>query len=191
MAVKTMGWKEARRALAASGMSGGQLLPLLWPFGRDRRARSLLLDRRAVLEAKSLVVDYLFRAQQRLADLRLTDSERLKQALSDPEKRPLIMSLGINRAMIEDVLASRYGAEAGRSLEKALSELLASGTILKASPTPGSDHEVFVAVHARPRPQFDLAGLNRLLQEGRDWSSELRERFRRNAKKDIGRTHQL
>jgi len=50
---------------------------------------------------------------------------------------------------------------------------------------------VFVAVHARPRPQFDLAGLNRLLQEGRDWSSELRERFRRNAKKDIGRTHQL
>jgi len=116
MAVKTLGWKEARRALAVSGMSRGQLLALLWPFGRDRRARALLLDRRAVLEAKSLVVDYLFRAQQRLADLQLTDSERLQKALLDPEQRPLIMSLGINRAMIEDVLASRYGAEAGRSL---------------------------------------------------------------------------
>jgi hypothetical protein len=191
MAVKTLGWREARQALAASGMSGGQLLALLWPFGRGKRTRSLLLDRRTVLEAKSLVVDFLFRAQHRLADLRLTDSEGLRKALLDPEKRPLIMSLGINRAMIEEVLRSRYGAEAGRSLEKALSELIASGTILKSSPRPGTDHEVFIAVHARPRPQFALGRLNRLLQEGRDWGGELRERLKRNEKKDIGRTHRL
>jgi hypothetical protein len=191
MAVKSSRWKEARRALAASGMSGGQLLGLLWPFGRDKRALALLRDRRAVLEAKNLAVDYMFRSQQPLAALRLTNSEQLQKALQDPDKRRLIVSLGINRAMIEDVLLSRHGAEVGRSLERALDELVVAGVVLKAATMPTSNQEIYVAVHTASRPKFDVSILNRLLQESRDFSAELRARFNRNEKKDISRTHRL
>ena len=191
MAVKSLGWKEARRVLAASGLGGGQLLGLLWPIGRDKRTRALLRHRRAVLEAKNLVVEYLYRAQRALAPLRLAKPQHLQRALQDPEKRRLIVSLGVNRAMIEDVLLNRYGAEVGRSLDRALAELVASGVVMKASAMLASNQEVYVVAQGRARPQFDLSGLNRLLQEGRDFGSELRARIQRKERTDIGRIHRL
>ena len=191
MAVTSLSWKEARRALAASGMGSGQSLGLLWPFGRDKRTRALLRDRRAVLEAKNLVVDYLFRAQRPLAPLRLMKAEHLQQALQDPEKRRMVMSLGVNRAMMEDVLLNRYGAEVGRALGKALSELVASGVLMRTPAMSGPNQEVYVAAQGRARPQFDLSALNRLLQEGRDFTSELQARFQKRERTDTSRTHHL
>jgi len=191
MAVKALRWKEARQALQASGLGVGSLLGLLWPFGRDQRARALLRERRAVLEAKSAVVDYLFRAQRVLAPFRLTNMEQLQKALQNPDKRQLIASVGINRGMMEEALHSRYHADAGRPLDRALAELLVAGVVLKVAPLSGLSQEIYVAAQGRPRPAFDLSALTRLLQEGRDYGSQLRERYRRQEATDRGRTHRI
>jgi len=184
-------WREARRALKASGVRWRSLIGLAWPLGRGKRALALVRDRRAVLETKNLVVDYLFRAQRALATMGLRTTEQLLKALQDPSKRPTIMSAAVNRGMMEEVLASRHGLEGGRTLDRALSELLSAGVVLKASARPASNQDVYIAVQGRERPHYDLSALSRLLQAGSEYGQELRERARRDEATQTGRVHRL
>jgi len=191
MTAKSLNWREVRRVLGTSGLGRCSLAGLLWPFGWKRRARALLQKRRSVLEAKNQVVDYLFRAQRPLAPLGLSSPEKLHEALQDPEKRRLVVSVGISRAMMEEALLSRCGCEVGQPLDCALAELVAAGAIMKVSGLSRSNHEVYVAALGKTRPHFDLSPLNQLLQEGRDLGSELKARLQRESQIDLTRTHRL
>jgi len=191
MTAKGLHWREARRALIASGLRRSAVLSLLWPFGREERARRLMRQRRAVLEAKNHVIEYLSRAQRPLDSLGLATSEDLRTALEAPEKRGLIMGVAINRPMMEEVLAARHEAEVGPALDQALAELVAEGVVLKVSGMPVLTDDIHVIAGGRAAARYDLSGLTRLLGEGRDYGGELRARLRRKQRTDVGRTHQL
>jgi hypothetical protein len=191
MAVKSLDLRRTKCALRASGVGRGPVIGLLWPFGRERRARALLRERRAALEAKNGVVEYLFRAQRPLESLRLGRPEDVTKALQQPDTRSLIMSVGITRAMIDEALVSRFGAEGGRAVDTALAELIAGGVVTKASAMPASSQEIYVALQGRGRPLFDLSEVSRLLEDGREHGTELRQRLQREEATRRGRTHYL
>jgi hypothetical protein len=191
MAAGAFSWKEARRVLSASGLSAGATLGLLWPFGRERRARALLRRRRAVLEAKNHVVDFLCRAQRALVPLCLTGAEALREALETPEQRGMIMAVGITRPMLEETLAARYGSEQGRALDQALVELLADGVLLEAPGVGASGEPVYFVTQGQQGRRYDLSAFTRLLTEGRHYGAELRSRLRQREKTGRDRTHQL
>ena len=191
MAVKGLSWREARRALVASGLSPGATLSLIWPFGRSERARAMLRHRRSLLEAKNSVVDYLSRAQRGAASLALRRSEDPAAALQDPEKQQLAMAAGISRAMMEEELAARYGSEIGRALDTALAELVSEGVVLEGSPVPGSRQVVYMISEGGRRRRWDVSELTRLLGTGRDYGAELRGRLRQEETTGAARTHRL
>jgi hypothetical protein len=184
--------RRARRALAAAGARGPALFAAAWPFGRERRLRSLLRRRLAVLEAKNRVVDLLFRMQKPLGELRLFTLDTVERALGDPERRKLIVGMSVSREVIEEEITSRSGAEVGLALDRALSELLAEGVLMRV---PGkmvmSREDVFLAVQRGARPHYDVSELSRLVHEGRGHGSELRSRARREASTTSGRSYQL
>ena len=184
--------KRARSALRNAGLHGSARLGLTWPIGRQKRVTALLRQRRTVLEAKNHVVEFLFRTQRGLADLRLTRLEDVHAALLDPGQRRIIMTVGASRAMLEEELSSRYGSETGGSLEGALAELVAEGVLLQVPAKAAlANHDIYVSVHSRKRPHYDVGELNRLLQEGRGYGTELRSRSRREEKTGDARTYRM
>lgn len=191
MAAKALSVRQVRRALTASGLGIGATLGLIWPFGREKRAQALLRQRRAVLEAKNHVVDYLSRRHRPLTPLGLATADQLQKALADPEKRGLIMAVGVNRGMIEDELVSRSGAELGKALDRALAELVSEGISLRVSARPASDDTLYVLAHGRMKRRYDLSQLNRLLAQGKEYGARLRARLRDEDSTQQGRVHRL
>ena len=191
-AMKTDWWRSACRALEASGIKRGSMRWLCFPWGRETRLRRALRLRRSVLEAKNGVVDHLFSAQAALAELDLHDLSGVEQALQDAEKRPLLLTFGVNREMLSTELAQKYGVETGGPLDEALAELIAEGLILRV---PGelasASHDLFLAIHGRGRGHYDLSEVNRLLREGRDYRGELQARQRRETTSGRGRSYDL
>jgi len=181
-------WR-ARRALSSSG---GRSASLVWPFGRERRARLLLRRRLAVVEAKNAVAEFLFQTQKALADLRLSTVADVERALADPEKRRLVVGRSVSLRMLEEELSRRAGAELGRSLDQALSELIAGGFVLQV---PGKAllirEEVYIAVLSKPQPRDDPSELSRLVRQGTTYGAELRERARRHDSTTVGRSYRL
>ncbi len=184
--------KRARRALKSAGARGASVLGTAWPLGRQGRLRNLLRRRLAVLEAKNAVIDFLYRSQGPLAELRLFTIERVQQCLKDPETRKRIIGVSPSREVIAEELISRSGAEVGRSLEQALSELVREGEVLQV---PGKDvvsrDDVYLAVQRGRRPHYDTSELNRLVRQGLGYSAELRKRTRRDASTTGGRSYDL
>ncbi|HUU53762.1 MAG TPA: hypothetical protein VMY87_02490 [Armatimonadota bacterium] len=184
--------KRAQRALRSAGARGPSICAAAWPFGRERRLRSLLRRRLAVLEAKNAVVDFLFQTQRPLADLHLFTLEHIQRGLEDPEKRKLIIALSPSREVIAEELMSRSGAEVGPSLDQAVSELLHDGVVLRvAGEDVLSPHDVYLAVQRGRQPHYDISELNRLVREGRGYGAELRARARREASSTSGRSYDL
>ena len=184
--------RRVRRALRSAGVRDPSICGTAWPFGRDRRLRNLIRRRCAVLEAKNVVVDFLFRTQAPLGDLHLFTLEHIQRGLGDPDRRKTIIALSPSREVIEDEIVSRSGAEIGRSLDEALSELVRDGVVLQV---PGKDvlstHDVYVAVQRGPRPHYDTAELDRLVREGLSYGAQLRTRSRREASSTSGRSYDL
>jgi len=184
--------KRARSALRNAGLHGSARLGLAWPIGRQKRVADLLRQRRAVLEAKNHVVEFLFRTQRGLADLRLTRLEQVHAALQDPEQRRIIMTVGASQVMLEEELSSRHGSETGGSLDRALAELVAEGVLLQVPAKAAlANHDIYVAVHSRKRPHYDVGELNRLLQENRGYGAELRSRSQREESTGDARTYRM
>jgi hypothetical protein len=185
--------KLACEALKASGVKSCATWSLLLPFGRRGRLQAMLRKRRAVLEAKNGVLDCLFRFQKALEPMGLTDAPSVQRAMTDPEKRRLIIAVGLSRASLEDELG-RYGLEAAAYLDQALSELVAERRIVKASGAsgvPGS--EVHLVIHQRGRGRYDISLLSRLLQRGQTskYGDMLRARQRTRTGSDEGREYRL
>jgi len=177
---------RARRAL---GRAGGPSAALLWPFGRERRAQLLLQRRLAVLDAKNAVADILFGAQKPLTELQLSTLVDVERALTDPEKRRLVVRLGVSREVIEDELKRRPGSELGRSLDQALSELIAEGYLLQVpGPVVLMRDPIYIAVLHKKQPHYEVAELNRLVREG---STFLKDRARRHDSTTAGRQYRL
>ena len=184
--------KRARAALKTAGVSELALRGLFWPLGREKRLRALLHERRATLEAKNHVLDFLHRTQGRLAELKLTRLEDVLAALEDSQSRRLVATLGASRTMIEDDLTSRHGSEVGRPLDQAFSELVAEGVVLQVpAQALAAQYDVYLAVQDRQRPQYDVAELNGLLREGRQYGKELRSRARREERTGRTRTYRM
>jgi len=171
---------DIRRARRALRSAGGRSTALYWPFGRERRARILLRRRLAVLEAKNAVADFLYSTQEPLADLRLSTVADVERLLGDPEKRRLIVGRSVSREVIEEELNRRAGAELGRALDQALSELIADGFVLQV---PGKEllmrDDVYLAVLSKHPPRYEVSELNRLVREGSGYAAHLRTRSRR------------
>jgi hypothetical protein len=144
-----------------------------------------------VLEAKNQVLEYLSRRHRPLVPLGLARAEQVQEALSDPDKRRLVMAVGANRAMIEEELVSRSGAEVGRSLDRALAELESEGVALKVSAMPASADVVYILAYGRARQRYDLSQLNRLLEQGKEYGARLRARLRTDDSTQQGRVHRL
>jgi len=191
MAANSLGWRRVRQALTASGLGTGATLGLIWPIGREKRSQALLRQRRSVLEAKNHVLEYLSRRHRPLVPLGLARAEQVQEALSDPDKRRLVMAVGANRAMIEEELVSRSGAEVGRSLDRALAELESEGVALKVSAMPASADVVYILAYGRARQRYDLSQLNRLLEQGKEYGARLRARLRTDDSTQQGRVHRL
>lgn len=159
--------KLACEALKASGVKSCATWSLLLPIGRTSRLYAMLRKRRSVLEAKNGVLDCLFRFQKAIESLGLTGAPEVQKAMNDPEKRRLLIAVGMSRASLEDEL-TRFGLEAGGSLDQALNELIAEKRIVRApgaSRVPGS--EIHLVVHQRGRGRYDISMLSRLLQRDR------------------------
>ncbi|MCJ7750835.1 MAG: hypothetical protein MUQ65_07040 [Armatimonadetes bacterium] len=184
--------RRARRALRSAGVRSPSICSAVWPFGRDRRLRNLMRRRLAVLEAKNVVVDLLFRTQAPLGDLHLSTLEHIQRGLEDPDRRKTIIALSPSQQVIEEEIASHSGAEIGRSLDEALSELVRDGVVLQI---PGKDvlstHDVYLAVQRGRRPHYDTAELNRLVREGLSYGAELRTRTRREGASTSSRSYDL
>lgn len=183
--------KKAQQALRSAGAPRSTICSAAWPFGRERRLRSLIRRRLNVLEVKNAVVDFLFRLQKPLADFRLFSRERIKAILADPEQRKIVISLSPSREVIEEELRTRYRVDSGLALDEAFTELQTEGVVLRV---PGtlmlSKEDVFLAVPRR-RPYYEMGELNRLVREGTDYSSELRRRSMRRDTTDRGRSYEL
>jgi len=184
--------KRARRALKSAGARGAGLYFLVCPVGRDKRLWAMLRRRRAVLEAKSNVVDLLFRNQRAIAELSLGSLDEVRRALQEPEKRRLIMTVAASRALLEEELRSHYKSEVGRALDLALSELVAEGVLLQVpGKTVLANQDIYLAVHRKGQPRYDTAELDRLLREGRRYGDELRARARSERATDATRSYRL
>jgi hypothetical protein len=185
-------WRTAWRALRSGGVPASSVYRAIWPLGREKRLRSLLRERATILSAKNAVVDYLACFQRALSPLRLTRTDQIKAALSDPEKRRLILSVAVSRAMVEEALVTRYGVEAGRTLDQALAELTREQVIAEILPNGVfAGQQVYLALHGRGRPAYDVATLNELLRRERDLGAELRTRLQREETADRGRSYRL
>lgn len=188
----TAHWRAAYEALRATGLSGMKLLWLRFPIGRVRRLQTALRQRSTLLAAKNDVMDLIFRTQAPLAPLRIQSATDVEAAMQVPEKRRLLGACGLNREMVEAELRERYGSETTGALDAALQELVADGTILKV---PGrlllATSDIFLAIHPRRRPSYDVGLLNRLLHEGHEEEEALRLRHRRDTSTDTGRTYRL
>lgn len=185
--------KLACEALKASGVKSCATWSLLLPFGRAGRLQAMLRKRRSVLEAKNGVLDCLFRFQKALEPMGLTDVPSVQRAMTDPEKRRLIIAVGMSRASLEDELG-RMGLEAAGYLDQALSELIAEKRIAKASGAsgvPGS--EIHLVIHQRGRGRYDISMLSRLLRRGAasKYGDLLRSRQRSRGSTDEGREYRL
>ena len=184
--------RRVRRALRCAGVRGPSIGGTVWPFGRERRLQALIRRRLAVLEAKNAVVDFLFRTQAPLGDLQLFTLERLQRGLRNPDTRKTIIGLSPSRQIIEEDLGSRSGAEIGRPLDAALSELVRDGVVLQV---PGRDslstHDVYVAILRDRRPHYDTAELTRLVRDGTGYGAQLRTRARRDASSTSSRSYDL
>jgi len=184
--------KQAKLALRAAGVPGMALWTLVWPFGRQRRALARVRRRLTVLEAKNSVVDLVFRAQRRLSEAHLHTREQVELALRDPEKRRVILAVGMSREVMEDELRSRYGTEVGRALDRALAELVAEGALVRV---PGkvvmSDHDVYLASYRGKKPHYDASRLIEVLTESRGYGAELRSRARKESSTGNSRSYQL
>lgn len=177
--------------LRASGVRSCSLLGLWFPFGRERRVQSVARRRHAVLEAKNFILDALARVQKPLAPLGLQTVGHAQQALTDPESRRLIVTLGLNRATLEEE-ADRYGVALGTSFTQALNELVRARRILRLSgvvDAPGG--EIYLLVHLGGKARFDLSGLNRLLDRSKEYGTLLRARERAERERDRGREYRL
>ena len=187
-----MDMRRVRRALRSAGVRGPSICGTAWPFGRNRRLRNLIRRRLAVLEAKNGVVDVLFRTQAPLRDFRLFTLDHIRRGLGDPDTRKTIIALSPSRQVIEDEIVSRSGAEIGRALDSALSELARDGVVLQV---PGKDvlsaHDVYIAIQNRCPPHYDTAELNRLVREGLSYGSHLRTRERRETSTTSSRSYDL
>jgi hypothetical protein len=185
-------WREAWRALRASGMPATAFCRAAWPIGREKRLTSLIRQRRAVLDTKNAVTDHLFRSQRALASLRLHRTSDVKSALANPERRRMVMSVACSRGMLEEALLSRQGVETGRTLDTALAELTREEAIARI-PANGvlAGQDVVVALHGRGRRRYDVAALSRLLQGSRDYGGELRARLLRGESTGQGRSYRL
>ena len=184
--------RRVRRALRCAGVRGPSIGGTVWPFGRERRLQALIRRRLAVLEAKNAVVEFLFRTQAPLGDLQLFTLERLQRGLRSPDTRKTIIGLSPSRQIIEEEIVSRSGAETGRPLDVALSELVRDGVVLQI---PGRDilstHDVYVAILRGRRPHYDTAELTRLVREGTGYGGQLRTRAKRDASSTSSRSYDL
>jgi hypothetical protein len=137
-------------------------------------------------------MDLIFRIQAPLARLGIHSQTDVEAAMQIPEKRCLLGACGLNREMVEGELRERYGSETAGALDAALQDLVAEGLVLKV---PGrlllATSDIFLALHARRRPPYDVGPLNRLLHEGRDEEKALRSRDKRDTSTDTGRTYRL
>ena len=120
--------KRARRALRNAGLQSSARLGLAWPIGRQKRVTTLLRERREVLEAKNHVVEFLFRTQRGLSDLRLSRVEHVHTALQDPQKRRIIMTVGASQVMLAEELSAMiptidFSADWNRERERDGTEL--------------------------------------------------------------------
>jgi len=183
---------DIRRARSVLRRSGAATVSLYWPLGRQRRATALLHRRLAVLEAKNAIGELLFRCQRPLAELRLNAIAEVEMALQDPDRRKLVVGLGMSREVIETELGRLAGAEAGSAIEQALAELVREGVVLQV---PGrafmSGGDVYLAVYRGSRPQYDVSQLSRLVREGTSYGLHLRQRSRREASTTTGRSYRL
>jgi len=184
--------KQAKMALRAAGVPRMALWTLAWPFGRQRRALARVRKRLTVLEAKNSVVDLVFRAQRRLSESHLHTREQVELALRDPEKRRMIVAVGMSREVMEDELRSRYGTELGQALDLALAELVAEGALVRV---PGkavmSDYDVYLASYRGKKPHYDVSRLIEVLAESRGYGAELRARAKRESSTGNTRSYQL
>ena len=191
-AVRADWWRSACRALEASGAKRGSVRWLRFPWNREERLRRALRLRKGILDAKNSAADFLFSTQAPLAQLELHDLAGVEAALQDAEKRPLLLTFGVNREMLASELAAKYSAETGAPLDEALAELIAEGLVLRV---PGelaaASHDIYLAIHGRGRKHYDLSEFNRLLREGRDYRRELKARQRRETTSGRGRSYDL
>jgi hypothetical protein len=173
-------------------VSGLKLFWLRFPIGRARRLETALRQRSTLLAAKNDVMDLIFQTQAPLARLGIQNEADVRAAMQDPDKRRLLGAYGLNREMVEAELRERYGSETTGALDAALQELVAEGVILRV---PGrlllATSDIFLAIHARRRPLYDVGLLNRLLHEGRDEEKALRSRDKRDDSTETGRTYRL
>ncbi len=177
---------RARQALQRAGAPSGGLL---WPIGREGRVRVLLRRRLAVLDVKNAVVDLLFTGQKPLAGLRLSTLADVERAMGDREKRQTLCALLVSREVLEDGLRQKRGIELGKTLDEALTELVAEGVILRiAGSVVLMRSDVYLAVLSRPQPHYDVAELNRLVREG---STFLKSRARQHDSTTGGRQYRL
>lgn len=190
MAAGRLDWREARRALIASGLPARAALALWWPLGRVRRAQRLLQRRRAALEAKNRVVDFLARFQRPLVPLNLTNQQGLDAAFAEPEARALVVAVGASRAMLEEELLARHGGEVGASLDRALAELVREGALLSARPA-ATGQELYVLSQSHARHRWDLSAINRLLTSGEGYGARLRARSGRDQATSSNRSYDL
>ncbi len=183
-----MNAKRACRALKAAGVRRSSLCGLWWPIGRQKRLLDLVRERRAVLEAKNNIVEFLVKTQGALAELHLGRLEEVRVALMDAEKKRLILSVGASSSLLEKDLSGRHGSEVGRALEQALSELVAEGVILEAPAKEArASNDVYLVVHGRKGAHYDFSELNRLLREG----EQLRSRSRREDSSGSSRSYRM
>jgi len=181
----------ACEVLRASGVKRGTLLGLWLPLGREQRIQTAARRRHSVLEAKNLVLDTLARGQKPLTALDLRTAQQAREALRDPESRHLIVTLGLNRAVLEDE-ADRYGAELGASFTEALNELVRERRLLRLAgvfDAPGGEIYLLIPVDAKRR--YDLTPLNRLLHQGEEYGDLLRSREKASRDQDRGRTYRI
>jgi len=181
----------ACEVLRASGVKRGTLLGLWLPLGREQRIQTAARRRHAVLEAKNLVLDTLARGQKPLAALGLRTPKEAREAMRSPEARHLIVTLGLNRAVLEDE-ADRYGAELGSSFTEALNELVRERRVIRLAgvvDAPGG--EIYLLVHVDTKRRYDLAPLNRLLRKGEEYGAMLRSREKAQRDQDRGRTYRI
>jgi hypothetical protein len=148
----------------------------------------MLRRRYAVLEAKNSILDTVSRLQKPLEPLALRSLEHVTRALADPDKRRLLLSLGLSRGVLEDE-ASKWGTELGPAFAQALVELVAAGRLIKA-PSPSGD-DIYVIVAPLARQRYDLSHLSRLLLRGKAFGSQLRLREQEGEETTVGRTYRM